>query len=97
MKQKLRQEIDLEANSNHRTFKVYKALKVSKAQRMTSKATKNEAELSNLKQIVNNEKTRVDQRLEIVREKQKMLTQLINHEELALPVDSSKLNKRLYK
>lgn len=55
-----------------------KATKTKAAHEYTNKLTSNEYQIDCLKQIVVNEKNRVDQRLDIIREKTKMLKQLIS-------------------
>ena len=73
--------LNFEANLGLRNMKYYKAAKVVKTERVTEKLTSNEYQLECLQKIMSNEKDRVDQRLAVVREKTRLLNQLINSED----------------
>ena len=73
--------LNFEANLGLRNMKYYKAGKVVKTERVTEKLTSNEYQLECLQKIMSNEKDRVDQRLAVVREKTRLLNQLINSED----------------
>lgn len=89
-KQSVKERVDLEVKSdidfNSKVKSLHTALKPKKALNFTNKLTNNEHQIDWLKQIVDNEKNRANQRLEMVREKTKMLKQLISSEDSEIGV-----------
>jgi hypothetical protein len=74
-KQKVKETIEVKQKKVHIVTKIPKETKV------TEKLTSDEYQLSCLKQIVDNENNRVYQRLQIVRDKTRILKDLINNED----------------
>lgn len=74
-KQKVKDTIEVKQK------KVHIATKIPKETKVTEKLTSDEYQLSCLKQIVDNENNRVHQRLQIVRDKTRILKDLINNED----------------
>jgi hypothetical protein len=74
-KQKVKETIEVKQK------KVPIVIKIPKETKVTEKLTSDEYQLSCLKQIVDNENNRVYQRLQIVRDKTRILKDLINNED----------------
>ena len=83
IKKRVNDEIKINCNFNSRALEFGRAFKSQKTQRYTNKVTTNNYQIDCLQQIVENENNRANQRLEIVREKTKILKQLINYEDFA--------------
>lgn len=83
IKKRVNDEIKINSNFNSRALEFGRAFKSQKTQRYTNKVTTNNYQIDCLQQIVENENNRANQRLEIVREKTKILKQLINYEDFA--------------
>lgn len=83
VKERVDNEIKSNSDYNSRALLYGRALKTQKTQQYTNKVTSNNYQIDCLQQIVENENNRASQRLEIVREKTKILKQLINYEDFA--------------
>lgn len=81
VKTRVENTIKEEIDPYRKSKEISNALKTRKTFKYNDKLTSNEYQLDCLQKIVDNEKNRVDQRLDIVREKSKILHQLINFED----------------
>lgn len=94
IKERLREEIRIESDQNLRVAEINKALKPTKTDAATDRLTSNEYQLDCLRKIVDNEKQRVGQRLDVVREKSKLLNQLVNNEDVDDSTNENSVIKR---
>ena len=95
IKERVNKEVKIDTDFNEKAKDLHSAIKVKKALDFTNKLTNNEHQIDWLKQIVDNEKNRANQRLEMVREKTKMLKLLISNEETDIGVTEIQNLKRI--
>lgn len=82
IKERVKNQINAESNPLQQTDTVGLAINFNKEENIKTKLTSDNYKIDCLKQIVTNEQARVNQRLNIVREKSKLLSQLIKDEEI---------------
>lgn len=81
LKAKVKAKIKDDSNKNKKIVEYTHASGVVPTSTITGKLTSNEYQADWLKKIVDNENNRVGNRLEMVREKSKILSQLVNYED----------------
>ena len=82
IKERVNNEIKINSDLTSKTGEYSRAIKTRKTQKFTNKMTTKNYQIDWLQQIVENENNRANQRLEMVREKTKILKQLMNLEDL---------------
>jgi hypothetical protein len=81
IKERVDNEIKADGNVAMKSYEIGTVLKVEESDHISNKLTSDEYKIDCLKKIVDNEQSRVNQRLDIVREKSKILSKLIKDED----------------
>ena len=96
IKQRVNCKISNEANTAQRSQELGAALKLREKNNISNKLTSDQYRIDCLNKIVENEQNRVKTRLDVVREKSKILTRLIKDEEFNGTNDNSVIGRGVW-